>query len=333
MWVVFLLLTFIFCCGLVFHLRYPIIYKKRGNHKWSVGMGIADSLHPNLVPETVINHEFVINHLGGEYIADPFVVQKEGVYYLFVEHVIKNIGKISVLKSLDYTSWEFCGVVLDEPFHQSYPQVFEQSGEFYMIPESRKSGSVRLYKSVDFPLKWKFQKSLITGQFTDPSILNHNELWYIFTTDHNYFLRCFVSKSFDGDYREHPKSPLGIGNCMRPAGSFFNKDGKLYLPVQNRSRGYGSWVSLLLIKELSPDKLCYRKQGSFLKRINHPLFEDGNHHISYFNKDGKVYFAIDGNIGIYKSYWRLNLKASIRDNIYDILTFFKKPRYLAVFDK
>ena len=68
--------------------------------------------------------------------------------------------RISVIK-VDGDNYDFLGVVLEEDFHLSFPFVFKDGDDIYMVPESSKNSDIRLYKSVDFPLKWKFEKQWI----------------------------------------------------------------------------------------------------------------------------------------------------------------------------
>ena len=51
--------------------------------------------------------------------------------------------------------------MLEENFHLSYPFLFHHEKELYMCPETHEAKDIRLYKCVDFPLKWKFAKTLI----------------------------------------------------------------------------------------------------------------------------------------------------------------------------
>ena len=46
-----------------------------------------------------------------------------------------------------HDAWHFRSIVLDEPFHLSYPYVFDHESETYMIPEAKGSNSVRLYRA------------------------------------------------------------------------------------------------------------------------------------------------------------------------------------------
>ena len=78
-------------------------------------------------------------------------------------------------------------MTLEESFHLSFPYVFydQLSKNYYMIPESHRSKSIRLYKTdaTTFPFGWTLNKELLTGNFyQDTGIIHHNNIWYLFTT-------------------------------------------------------------------------------------------------------------------------------------------------------
>ena len=53
------------------------------------------------------------------------------------------------------------GIALIEEFHLSYPYLFEFKDDLYMCPETGEKGEIRLYKCIDFPLKWVFHKTTL----------------------------------------------------------------------------------------------------------------------------------------------------------------------------
>ena len=62
-------------------------------------------------------------------------------------------GRISAIE-IKENGHEFLGVVLEENFHLSFPFVFEDSGNLYMIPETAENQQIRLYECISFPEKW-----------------------------------------------------------------------------------------------------------------------------------------------------------------------------------
>lgn len=158
------------------------------------------------------------------FVADPFMVRENSTWYMFFEimNSTNYQGDIGLATSNDAVNWHYRQVVLDEPFHLSYPYVFKWNGEYYMIPETYQAKSIRLYKAANFPTDWKFVKTLLTGNdFVDSSIFYFDNRWWLFTTTSKLDgLYLFYSDNLAGQWIEHPQSPVIIGdkNITRPGG-------------------------------------------------------------------------------------------------------------------
>jgi hypothetical protein len=96
-------------------------------------------------------------------VADPFMIKVRGSWYMFFEltNQIRHKGEIALATSKDALDWRFEQIVLAEPFHMSYPYVFEWEGEIFMIPETGRARSVRLYKARQFPKNWQHVATLL----------------------------------------------------------------------------------------------------------------------------------------------------------------------------
>ncbi|WP_250881158.1 hypothetical protein [Escherichia coli] len=85
------------------------------------------------------------------------VCGKKGVLYLFAESYDYRTrrGDIIAYKlnaDLDVIEQR---TVLQEPWHLSYPFVFEADNEIWMLPEGYKSGTLTLYRAIEFPWRWE----------------------------------------------------------------------------------------------------------------------------------------------------------------------------------
>ena len=153
-----------------------------------------------------------VTDVSAKFVADPFLVEEGAIWYLFFE-VYNNEtrqGDLAVATSTDTKKWRYERIVLDEPFHLSYPYVFKWQDDYYLIPESFEADTIRLYKARDFPFEWTFVETLVEGKdFVDPSIAFFNERWWLFSaTTRNDTLYLYYADDLLGPWYEHPQSPI-----------------------------------------------------------------------------------------------------------------------------
>src|SRR5260221_316504 len=119
--------------------------------------------------------------------ADPFVMMRDGSYFVFLEELIrkKGIGHISYLKfdangrPVSKTAIKIIG----EPYHMSYPFILEHEQTLYMIPETASTKTVHLYSCDEFPHRWTKLKPLLEDvELFDPTLHFHEGSWYFFGT-------------------------------------------------------------------------------------------------------------------------------------------------------
>ena len=116
--------------------------------------------------------------------ADPQLVMYDDKSYVFFEEFsnIENKGWISFF-TIDGNGHTKPQKIIEESHHLSYPHIFEFDQEFYMIPESSQKETIDLYKSEEFPLKWKFEKSLMKNvTAVDSTIFHFNKKWWLFSS-------------------------------------------------------------------------------------------------------------------------------------------------------
>jgi hypothetical protein len=199
----------------------------------------------------------------GEWWTDPFPVEHEGRYYVFVEHYPQRAGKahISVMELDEQGQWKDPRPVLKRPYHLSYPFVFQVDGTWYMVPESAASRAVELYRCVQFPDRWDLEKQLLQDvDATDPTLHRAGERWWLFvntkptgcfTSDE---LSIFFAEDLRGPWTPHARNPVkSDARSSRPAGRLFTWNGDLYRPAQDCSHDYGSAIVLNRVVRLTPD--------------------------------------------------------------------------------
>lgn len=277
---------------------------------FSIGLYSGPSIF-ELTPYTEADNPIMsaekITDVSADFVADPFVIKSDGRWYMFFEVLLRGTyeGDIGLATSKDGLKWEYVGIVLDEHFHLSYPNVFEWHDKFYMIPESNRAGSIRLYKAESFPSKWFFQRSLITGRFVDPTIFHYKNKWWMFATEtSSATLRLFHSNELEGPWEEHVKSPVieNDANIARCAGSILEYEDKLLRFAQDCDPIYGQSVRVFEITELSTESYLETeiKDNPLLCEGGYGWNKDGMHHISLVKSGDKYLVYVDG--------WRWQLR-------------------------
>src|SRR5262245_46202668 len=117
---------------------------------WSIGIYTGDSsFQLRARPNNPVLTNTDVTDVQAEFVADPFMLHADGRWYMFFEVLDREtqLGVIALATSDDTVNWNYEQVVLAEPFHLSYPYVFEWQGERYMIPETLGASAVCLYKA------------------------------------------------------------------------------------------------------------------------------------------------------------------------------------------
>ncbi len=151
--------------------------------------------------------------------------------------------------------------MLAEPFHLSYPYVFEWQGELFMIPETYQANSIRLYKADPFPSRWSFVTTLVTGkEYVDASLARFHDKWWLFAVTgsdpaRTEDLHLFFADHLLGLWQEHPRSPVIEKNSMiaRPGGRVLCVENRLFRYTQDCAQTYGRQVRAFEVTELTTE--------------------------------------------------------------------------------
>lgn len=272
---------------------------------WAIGiyegpspsqLGSAAAANPVLTAEDVTD-------LTADFVADPFMIHVEGTWYMFFEVVntANKRGEIALARSSDGLTWSYDRVVLREPFHLSYPYVFEWEDSYYMIPESRAAHSVRLYEASDFPFTWTPVATLLHEAYDDASVFRHAGRWWMLASVWHDVLRLFSADRLEGPWTEHPMSPLieNDARIARPAGRVVVHDGRVIRYAQDCAERYGSRVHAFEITELTTTR--YAEQPA----SEHPVVDatgtgwskKGMHHVDAHLVEGRWRACVDGYAG------------------------------------
>lgn len=249
------------------------------------------------------------------FLADPFVWEKEGESRVMVEEFdyFAGRGRISSVSLQGLLRQETTRNEMLSEFHLSYPHVFKANDHWYCTPEGAEGGHVNLHIWNPTLERWSYRCRLLAGvKVFDPTIIHHENRWYLFGTLANdeprSKLRIWWSDSLEGTWRPHRCDPVHIAvDQVRSAGKIFQIDGQWYRPSQNCRQGYGHGLIINRIEVLSPTD--YRETPV---RYWYPLarspYPDGLHTISI--AEGAV--VVDGKrmrfspfAPAWKAWWRI----------------------------
>lgn len=272
---------------------------------WSIGIvsvAKTDALSLDaVVPMEPTITSSQVTDCNASFVADPFLIKKDETIYCFFEikDKIKNKGVIGVSHSEDGVNFIYDCIILEEPFHLSYPSIYLVEGEYYMIPESSENGEVRLYKAKNFPYEWRYQKSLLIGKdWVDTTVTHYDGRWYMFVSQtHNQSLYIYYSEQFDGEYQSHPLNPIYSHNTYhaRPGGLILHHQNKLYRFGQDCHRRYGERLYLLEITTLSPMEYKEKQIKPILSAQSYFRWNARKmHHACYLDMGDNYLVAMDG---------------------------------------
>ncbi|MEI6598793.1 MAG: hypothetical protein WCL22_07165 [bacterium] len=231
--------------------------------------------------------------------ADPFLITDSERLWLFVEQQKHHEhGKIIAYSTQDLQTWKSHGVVLEESSHLSYPQVFEDSGNYWLLPESIESGKVTLYKADALPGPWRRAAELLPSAHADPTIFQHHGVWYLWATDLGNHLRLYWANQLQGPYHEHPRSPLTSDLRYMRCGGRVQRlpDGSVVRLAQDSSEGYGKYLHVMAITQLTPEAYQEElRQPDILSR-EEGWNREGGHHLDSIEFKGQVILAVDGRV-------------------------------------
>ncbi len=197
---------------------------------------------------------------GSHFYADPFPIVWQGRTFLFFEDFDHATGKgvISMTEFGDGGPLGPARVVLEEPWHLSYPHLIAKDGEVWMIPESSADRAVHLYRADPFPYVWRREATLLTDiTGSDATVVHHGGQYWMFLAtregggSHSDTLSLFHAKSLEGPWQPFEGNPVLIDRRQaRSAGNLVKRNGKLWRPVQDCASSYGAALGLAEVVRL-----------------------------------------------------------------------------------
>lgn len=297
------------------HMTVPFLYRMKAGNQYTIVTAYSKSpLEIDTLAMQPLDWENFPQHPMCKFMADPFIIRDSNDFYIFYEEMPSKMnstwGDLAVMHSTDLEHWERLGVILDEPFHLSFPNVFRYKSEWYMIPETGAIHEVRIYKAVDFPMKWAYAHTLFQDDFmADAAIIERDGVWYLLYSSSIGFRLCYADDLF-ADWHEHPSSPIRIEDGKqetRPAGNFIECGDSLYYVVQRHDGGYGTSVVAYQIDSLSPEVFIEHRleHNPVVDRYGNGYAKDGMHQLSsiYLPEKNMYFCVMDGNRVSSKNEW------------------------------
>lgn len=224
------------------------------------------------------------------FLADPFGLWRDGKLHVFVEHydyrTRKGIINLLILNgNLDVLEQ---GTVLSEPWHLSYPFVFEAEGETWMLPEAHRSGRLTLYRARRFPWIWEpVPEFLFPCAAIDATPVRVKDGWWMFyappfpKTERTTALRMARADSLTGPWED--MFPLSVRRDVgsgRLGGTPIVEKDSMTLPMQDCRDTYGGAVQLLRLSLPLADRPSFTMGPRLTAPLSASPFVEGMHTLS-----------------------------------------------------
>ncbi|EGT5658114.1 hypothetical protein JD793_004300 [Citrobacter braakii] len=244
--------------------------------------------------------------------ADPFIIEKNNKVYIFYEAFrFRNSKGVLRCRILDAELTELADVKLEGfdnlKCHLSFPFLFHYDNQLFMIPESSEKNCVILFQSIDFPVRWKKIKVLVSDvALTDNVFFPFNGHLYLLSTTIDGKLTIHMADRIDGPWQKITPALHVCNHHHRGAGLPHRINNKMYFLTQECTpENYGKSVYIKELTSLSISVFTERMISQVNVNINccdgfHTLNLTGNY-ITYDIKKNKFsFFAIFKKI-LYKS--------------------------------
>lgn len=240
--------------GIVKKNKWFIAYKKRGEDLFDLS-GLT-----------------IVEPPKDTYMADCFVIDN----FIFYEWYDYNKGIIAFSEITD-DGLTPPTVVLERPWHLSFPSVVKIDGGYYMVPEE--GNKLQIYKATNFPYDWEVLTKVADGIFADAVLYKEDGYYKIYTTEADNAFQIYRSRNLLGPW----DVDTGGGVDCRSAGHPFWLNGEFIRPIQECHQRYGRAI-------------LFQKNKQTFKTIEPNWFPNlnGTHTFNFNDK----WVVIDGRISL-----------------------------------
>ena len=217
---------------------WKIAYRKRQNHSTL----LTDIQSPFITISNSLRY----------WAADPHLIEKNGRTWLFAELydklILRGVIGCCELTENGPTPWK---IIARKPYHLSYPCIFSQGEEIFMIPESGEANKIFLWRALEFPYQWETVSILRENICAlDSTPIHSNGKEYMFTLESANGQQQLNVYEFEERKIGKKVCPLcNNGINSRPAGRAFNWNGDLIRPSQDCSEHYGCALNFNILTQ------------------------------------------------------------------------------------
>lgn len=227
---------------------------------WRVMWRRRDPATPVLAPHRDPTPFRLLPDDGGRFYADPFLWRDAGRTWLFLEEFPYATGRgvLSVAEIGADGAVSTPRPFLEQSCHLSYPQIFAEGGEVWMVPETSGRRTVELWRAVALPDRWERHAVLIDDvDLGDATIERVGDTWWMFGTSRDLWcsswdaLHVWHAPSLHGPWTPLDTAPVKVDVATaRPAGRMIATANGLLRPVQDSSLDYGCGLALTRVDRL-----------------------------------------------------------------------------------
>jgi hypothetical protein len=239
--------------------------RKMTNAGWTWRLAVRKSAVPlfvNTSRDALMEFRWLPAERGHSW-ADPRLFSHGSSNWLFFEEWQEGLTKGEIWHGLLGPDGSLSEVrsCLRQPYHLSYPQLLEEQGEVFLIPESGEAGGVDLYRARQFPDDWVLETRLIEFPCVDPTIFRRRDRWWMIVSPQNVKGVAAISWLFSaprltGPWTVHPAGPVATSaENARGAGPICSYESRLIRPSQDCGQSYGK--ALVFNEILSMDAEGY----------------------------------------------------------------------------
>jgi hypothetical protein len=221
--------------------------------QWNIGFVRNDIKSILSEGKTVLDIHWVKHSYRDRFFADPFIlsVRDNEIHVLVEEFFYKERKGIITLLCIDKLSYEIINrkVLLDLPTHLSFPFIYRENEQIYVLPENAGSQSLFLYEYNREKQELNPIALLNSEPIVDPALYKFGDYYYLFCTKKgrmtNSGLYMYRSLKLTNGYEQISSLPVKTDkSSARPAGWMGEIEDSFYRISQNSTNSYGEGLTV-----------------------------------------------------------------------------------------